>query len=89
MTWNTSLIDGPITVYTYGQPDEEGYSPVTGTVVGYYLNVAPQIMTEALAAYVITPTTPSRVFSGGETVFLKFTSETQARSALQQYWVEE
>ena len=47
MTWNTSLIDGPITVNTYGPEvtDEEGNvsRPVTGTIKGYHLNAHPNL----------------------------------------------
>lgn len=86
MTWNASLIDGPITIYTYGQPDEEGVRPVTGTVPGYHLNIAPEIMTNELEQFRIVPETPSQSFAGAETVFLKFTNEAQAKSNLAQYW---
>jgi hypothetical protein len=73
MTWNPSLIDGPIPI-----PD----------AAGYHLNVAPQVYTDAMQPYVMTPSFPRRVFAGAETVFLRFADEAEARSALGAYWME-
>jgi hypothetical protein len=88
MTWNASLIDAPVPIAIYGDPDEDGQRPVTGYVDGYHLNVAPQVYTAELAPYVVTPTLPRRVFAGAETVFLRFADEAEARSALGAYWME-
>jgi hypothetical protein len=92
MTWNASLLDGPVPIAIYGDPitEDEGhtYRPVIGYVDGYHLNVAPQVYTAELAPYVVTPTFPHRVFAGAETVFLKFADEAEARSALGAYWME-
>jgi hypothetical protein len=47
MTWNKSLIDGPITINTYGSEvtDADGNvsKPVTGAIKGYHLNAAPSL----------------------------------------------
>jgi len=52
MTWNTSLIDGPITINVYGPEttDEDGNvsKPVTGTIKGYHLNAAPNLNTQTV-----------------------------------------
>lgn len=72
MNWNASLIDGPI------ETDARGY----------HLNVAAELATDALAAYRVTPKTPSRVFVGADTAFLRFASEAEARAALGAYWNE-
>jgi hypothetical protein len=93
MTFNPSLIDAPIPIAIYGDPvtDDEGntYRPVTGYVDGYHVNIALSVYTDALAAYVVTPTLPRRVFAGAETVFLRFADEAEARAMLGAYWVEE
>lgn len=73
MTWNQALIDGPISI--------EG-------VDGYHLNVAPEVYSEDLAAFVMTPANPRRVFAGAETVFLRFADEAEARAALPGYWTD-
>lgn len=70
--WNFSLIDGPV--------------PIDG-VEGYHLNVAPEI-SFGLENFQTFPRKPRRVFAGAETVFLKFTDETEARAALGAYWIE-
>lgn len=72
MSWNPSLIDGPVHV-----PD----------ATGYHLNIAPEIVA-GLDAWRVYPISPKRVFAGAETVFLRFADETEARSALPDYWVE-
>jgi hypothetical protein len=91
MTWNPSLIDGPVSIAIYGDPitDDEGhtYRPITGYVEGYHLNVAPEVAA-GLDAWRIEPTSPERVFAGAETVFLRFADEAEARSALGAYWME-
>lgn len=72
MTWNASLIDGPI--------------PVDG-VAGYHLNVAPEVGA-GLEAYQTFPRNPRRVFAGADTVFLRFADEAEAHAALGAYWIE-
>ena len=93
MTWNPSLIDGPLTIYTYGPPDAEGVSPVTGTVPGYHLNAAPQVWELELELYLQTPTNPRVVFAGDgspwATQFLKFADEAEAKDVLSDFWIEE
>jgi hypothetical protein len=88
MSWNPSLIDGPLTIYTFGEPDADGVREVTGTVPGYHLNVAPWLVTEEAAPYVQEPATPSCTFAGGSTGFLKFPDEATARALLADYWIE-
>lgn len=91
MKWDQSLIDGPVSVAIYGEPyaDAEGFEvrDVVGYEPGYHLNVAPEIAA-GLDAWRVYPTSPERVFAGAETVFLKFANETEARSALPDYWME-
>jgi hypothetical protein len=93
MTWNSALIDGPVPIAIHGEPitDDEGhiYRPVVGYEPGYHVNIAPQVYTDALAAYVMTPSLPRRVFAGAETVFLRFADEAEARAVLAEYWHEE
>lgn len=74
--WNAALIDGSLSDMWEGS---------------YSLNVAPEVMTEALEAYRVEPETPSRVFAGDDgtgsrTVFLSFASEAEAREALGAHW---
>ena len=107
MTWNTSLIDGPITVNTYGPEvtDEEGNvsRPVTGTIKGYHLNAHPNLNPQTiiydesglvtassgpLDAFLMVPTNPRQVWAGSETMFLKFTTEKQAKTVLKDYWID-
>jgi hypothetical protein len=92
MTWNASLIDGPVPIAIYGDPITEDaghtYRPVIGYVDGYHVNVAPQVYTAEMEPYAVTPTVPRRVFAGAETVFLRFADEAEARSALGAYWME-
>ena len=87
--WNQSLIDGPISIAIFGDPDEEGVRPVTGYVEGYHLNVSPQVYTDELEPYRATPRNPRRVFAGAETIYLKFADEAEARLVLGAYWTEE
>jgi hypothetical protein len=93
MTFNPSLIDGPVPIAIFGDPitDNEGntHSPVIGYVEGYHLNISPSVYTEALEPYRTTPRNPRRVFAGAETVFLRFEDEAEARSMLGAYWTEE
>ena len=72
MSWNASLIDGPLDI----------------PAPGYHLNVAPSCMTSALGAFEVkpAPNTPFRLFSGAPTHFLCFASEAEARGALGAYW---
>ena len=88
MSWNPALIDGPITVYTYGEPDADGVRPVTGTIDGYHINVAPHLVTEELAVYAVVPENPARIFAGGSTGWLKFPDEATAKLLLADYWIE-
>jgi hypothetical protein len=107
MTWNTSLIDGPIIVNIYGAPVTDEYNyitrPVTGTVKGYHLNVHPSLnpqtviydesglitaSTGPLDIYVLIPNNPQQVWSGSETLFLKFKDEAEAKTVLANYWIE-
>lgn len=71
--WNASLIDGPIAI--------DG-------VDGYHLNVAPECYSDALAPFVVTPENPQRVFSGADTVFLRFADEAEARAILAGWWID-
>ena len=89
MSWNPALIDGPITVYTYGEPDADGVRPVTGTIDGYHINVAPHLVTEELAVYAVVPENPARIFAGGSTGWLKFPDEATARALLADYWIDD
>jgi len=90
--FNPSLIDGPVPIAIFGDPitDDEGntHRTIEGYVEGYHLNVSPQVYTDDLAPYLMTPTQPRRVFAGAETVFLKFADEEEARSMLAEYWYE-
>jgi hypothetical protein len=92
MTWNSALIDGPVSIAIYGDPITEDaghtYRPVIGYVDGYHVNVAPQVYTAEMEPYAVTPTVPRRVFAGAETVFLRFADEAKARSVLGAYWME-
>lgn len=88
MSWNRSLLDGPIDVYTYGEPDADGVRPVTGTIEGYHLNIAPHLLTEELAVYAVEPENPARIFAGGSQAFLKFPDEATAREMLADYWTD-
>jgi hypothetical protein len=93
MSWNQSLLDGPVPIAIFGDPvtDDEGktYRPVIGYVEGYHLNVSPSVYTDALEPYRTAPRNPRRVFAGAETVFLRFEDEAEARSMLGAYWTEE
>lgn len=92
MTWNPSLIDGPLTIHTYGPPDADGIAQVIGTVPGYHLNASPQIGTVGLEPYLQTPANPRVVFAGDEptwtTLFLKFLDEAEARAVLSEFWTD-
>ncbi len=88
MSWNPSLTDGPITVYTYGEPDEDGVRPVTGTVSGYHINVASHLVVGDVAAYSLIPENPARIFAGGSTGWLRFPDEATAKLLLADYWLE-
>jgi hypothetical protein len=77
MSWNASLVDGPIAV-----EDD----------VGYHLNLAAERMTAALEPFRVRPETPERVWAGDApewtaTIFLRFTDEAAARAALPGLWV--
>jgi hypothetical protein len=93
MTFNPSLLDGPVPIAIFGDPitDDEGntYRPIEGYVDGYHLNVSPSVYTDDLAPYRATPRNPRRVFSGAETIYLRFEDEAEARAMLGAYWTEE
>lgn len=90
MTWNTSQIDGPLSIPTLGPPNDEGHREITGYVPGYHLNISPEAYTEALQPFRVDPdpATPFRVFSGAETIFLRFNDEAEARQNLQPHWLD-
>jgi len=93
MSWNQSLLDGPVPIAIFGDPitDDEGntYRPIEGYVEGYHINVSPSVYTDDLAPYRTTPRNPRRVFAGAETIYLRFEDEAEARSMLGAYWTEE
>jgi hypothetical protein len=93
MTFNPSLIDGPVPIAIFGEPytTDEGNETrdVIGYVEGYHLNVSPSVYTDALEPYRTTPRNPRRVFAGAETIYLRFEDEAEARAMLGAYWVEE
>lgn len=84
MSWNTSIVDGPI--------------PIEG-VSGYHLNLAPAAVPAEAVAYLVTPEpfTPARTFAGDvqaqdgtwpATAFLRFPDEATARAVLAGLWME-
>ena len=79
MSWDTSLVDGPILSYQSST---------------YNVNVAPQAMTPELEPFVVEPVYPKRVFAGDDpanrtmTVCLLFADEEEARAHLASYWIE-
>ena len=92
-SYNPSLVDGPISIPIYGEPDADGVRPVTGYVPGVHFNIARSALTEGLAPYEVTPdpSTPVRIWAGdtrrpdgtwGLTAFLKFETLAQAEAAL-------
>ena len=101
MTWNASLIHGPIAIPVLGDPNPEtGERELLGHVEGYRLNVAQSVYastvqedgTSPLDAHLETPDTPHQVWAGDEpewsTVFLRFDDEAEAHSKLSEYWCE-
>lgn len=83
MSWNPVLVDGPVPVPT--EWNAEG-APVAW-MPGYHLNLAPWLMRDALAAFVVTPEVPARCWAGEEpTLFLRFADEAEARGALAELW---
>jgi hypothetical protein len=100
MTWNPSLVDGPITVPTYGPVVLEVFErPIIGVMPGYHLNVARSALPIAAKVFEVTPNpvTPVRVFAGdrrGEdgrfelTALLLFPNEATAIAALPALWFE-
>jgi hypothetical protein len=84
MTWNASLIDGPITIDAYDQEQ----------VGGYHLNCHPIVNRQTdtgglLDAFVIMPLNPRRIWLGAETMFLKFADEAEAKLHLSDYWTDQ
>jgi hypothetical protein len=86
--WNTSLIDGPIDIYEELGLDEEGVMQYGVKIPGYHLNMAKDYVPEEALTYEVTPSTPVRVFAGGNTAFLCFENEEQAKEVLIDYWTE-
>lgn len=78
MTWNSSLVDGPI-------------ADVGGK---YLLNVSNPSVPEEARAFEVQPSTPNRIFAGDagptfpETAFLVFLDEAEARTHLPGLWLE-
>jgi hypothetical protein len=92
--WNAALIDGPIPSYQFLGLDPEG-QPIFGDPLPVYnINIAAQIMTPALEAFVIEPAHPKRVFAGDNpddrtlTVCLTFADEAEAQENLAEWWSE-
>lgn len=84
MSWNTSVVDGPILI--------DG-------VAGYHLNVAPSAVPAEAAPYMVAPepVTPARTFAGDVqaqdgtwplTAFLRFPDEETAKAVLPGLWVD-
>jgi len=94
MSWNASLIDGPIPAYQFLGLDENGLPQFGAQLPIYNLNIAAEIYTDALAPYVVEPEHPKRVFAGDDpqdrtlTVCLQFADEAEARTYLAAYWTE-
>ena len=74
MSWNSSLIDGPISI---------------PGVTGYHLNIAPHLLTEEVEVYALVPENPQRYFAGGSQAFLKFPDEATAKLLLADYWIDD
>lgn len=95
MSWNAALIDGPIPAFQFLGLDAEGQAQFGAQLPDYNLNVAPQVMTPALEAFVVEPMHPKRVFAGDDpqnrtlTVCLQFADEAEAMAALSGYWAEQ
>ena len=99
MTWNMSVVDGPIDILDLGPPDADGVRPVLGVVPGYHLNVARSVVPTSAEAFEVAPdpSTPVRVFAGDErgdqgryrlTAFLIFADQAEAVAALPDLWFE-
>lgn len=90
MTWNLSVIDGPILTYEFLGMDEDGNPQFGDQLPAYNLNIAPQVMRPDLEQFRIEPEIPKRVFAGDpqDTAFLTFTDEAEAIAALAAYWTE-
>lgn len=90
MSW-IAPVDGPIPAPIFGEPDEDGFVQIAGFEPGYRLNVPPELMTDELSAWRVTPAKPLRVFAGDDpanpiaTAFLLFPHEDEARSALPEW----
>lgn len=93
MALDASLVDGPISIPIYGEPDASGIPTITGHVPGVHFNVARSALTPALDAFEVTPdpSTPARIWAGDVrrpdgtwtlTAFLKFDTQAQAEAAL-------
>lgn len=94
MSWNASLIDGPIPAFKFLGLDAEGQPTFGAQLPIYNLNVAPSVMSPELEPFVVEPTHPKRVFAGDDpddrtlTVCLSFASEAEARTYLAAYWTD-
>jgi len=92
MAWDQSLCDGPIPAYQFLGLDENGQPQFGAQLPVYNINIAAEIYTDALAAYVVEPEHPKRVFAGDDpqdrtlTVCLTFADEAEAIAALPDYW---
>lgn len=98
--FNASLIDAPVRIPIYGEPDADGNPTITGYEPGYHLNADARVYdhytaedgSNPLDAYRAFPMTPQQVFAGDApewvTVFLAFADEDEAREQLQEYWFE-
>jgi len=92
--WNKSCVDGPITIWTYKEPDEEGNQLPDQIISGYHLNFIKSELPEEAEPYTVIPTTPRRLFAGDDgtgslTAFLLFENEEEAKQVLHNYWIEE
>lgn len=74
MSWNASLIDGPI---------EDPNDPT-----GYRLNVAPSVVCDEIEPYRVSPNEKLRRFAGAQTHRFLFPDEQTARALLGGFWIE-
>lgn len=94
MSWDQSMIDGPISVPLFG-PEQDGSTPIVGYEPGYHLNICAGLLTPELEPHRVIPSSPVRTWAGDKgptwsTIFLRFDDEAQARaSSLGQHWTEE
>lgn len=95
--WNKSIIDGPLQIPIFGDPQPvtllkgekdvgDTFCPVTGYREGYHLNMPADAVPEAAKPYLVDPAEPARVLAGTDTAFLKFPDEATARTVLAEFW---